>query len=86
MKLIHQCFYSTCLFVLAVPCYSQQTLWYSGDTTVPSVYANGNDYQTTPLYWVYQDFVVPASVPVWHITSVYSNNYFPPGALPTFAY
>jgi List-Bact-rpt repeat protein len=86
MKLIHQCFYSTCLCVLSLPAYSQQTLWYSGDTTAPSTYANGNDYETSPLYWVYQDFVIPASSPGWSITSVFSNNYIPTaGPLPTSA-
>src|ERR1035438_6425204 len=82
MKLIHQCFYSTCLCVLALPAYSQQTLWYSGDTSGPSTYANGEAYVTMPLYWVFQDFVIPPSVPGWRITGVFSNNYFPPGLDP----
>lgn len=85
VHLIRQGFYTACLFALAIPAHSQQTLWYSGDTTAPSIYTNGNGYQSNPLYVVYQDFIVPASVPGWHISSVFSYNYFPPGPLPTFA-
>jgi hypothetical protein len=85
MKLIHQCFYSTCLCVLALPAYSQQTLWYSGDTTGPSTYANGVGITGpgVPFFLIYQDFAVPA--PGWHITSVFGNDYFTIGSFSTFA-
>jgi hypothetical protein len=86
MKLIRQCFYSTCLCVLALPAYSQQMLWYSGDTTAPSTYSSGNQFEIAPGYALYQDFVIPASVPGWHITGIFSRSYFPPGPLPTLGY
>src|SRR5580704_13716000 len=75
MKLIAQCFFSGCLMLLATVPASSQTLWYSGDTTGPSTYSNS----------VYQDFIIPAQVPGWQITGVFSNNYFADGTLSPYA-
>ena len=54
VKLIAQCFFSGCLMLLTTVPASSQTLWYSGDATGPSTYSNS----------VYQDFIIPAQVPV----------------------
>ncbi len=84
MKLIHQCFFGACLALAALPAYSEQTLWYSGDTTAPSAFSSsGLEAAPDPFFRVYQDFVVPS--PGWHITSVFGNHYFAPGALGNFA-
>lgn len=86
MKFTHPWFFAACFAMLAVPAFSQ-TLWYNGDATGPSAYANGADYSNGQtivfVAGVYDDFTVPA--PGWNVTGVFENSYFPAGSLPTSA-